>query len=148
MDPLAIYRNVTVSIKQDSVPDVATLMLETGARPEEIFPLKCENINLGQDYLTASFGMTKASRRKIPLTARVSDVVEKRMAEAEGDYIFAGGRGWDDRSRPIVKLNNAYYGALKRAKKVNASFKDSTFGTPLQPRPPKLALSGHTGGHI
>jgi integrase len=44
-------------------------------------------------------------------------------AEAEGDYIFAGRRGGDNDSRPIVKLNNAHYGALKRAKKVNAGFK-------------------------
>jgi integrase len=54
----------------------------------------------------------------------ISAVVEKRMAEAEGDYIFAGGRGGDNTSRPIVKLNNALYGALKRAKRVNAGYKD------------------------
>ena len=103
--------------------DVATLMVETGARPEEICRLKCENINLDQGYLSIPFGKTKAARRKIPLSARAYAVLEKRIAEAEGDYIFAGGRNGDDTSRPIVKLNNAHYGALKRAKKVNASFK-------------------------
>ena len=96
--------------------DVATLMLETGARPEEICRLKRENINLEQGYLSVPSGKTKAARRKIPLTGRATAVLEKRIAEAEGEYLFAGGRGGCDASRPIVKLNNAHRGALERAK--------------------------------
>ena len=96
--------------------DVATVMLETGARPEEIFRLKRENINLEQGYLSIPFGKTKAARRKIPLTARAIVVLEKRMAKTEGDYLFAGGRGGSDTSKPIVKLNNAHKGAIARAK--------------------------------
>ena len=87
-------------------------MVETGARPEEICRLKFENLNLEQGYLSIPFGKTKAARRKIPLTARARAVLEKRIAEAEGDYIFAGGRGGDNTSWPIVKLNNAHYGGL------------------------------------
>jgi len=95
--------------------DVAALMLETGARPEEICRLTRESINLEQGYLSIPFGKTKAARRKIPLTARASAVLEKRIAEAEGDYLFSGGRGGSDSSKPIVKLNNAHRGAVKRA---------------------------------
>lgn len=96
--------------------DVATLMLETGARPEEIFRLRRENINLEYGYLSIPFGKTKAARRKLPLSARASTVLEKRVAKAEGDYLFAGGRGGGDASKPIVKLNNAHRGTLERAK--------------------------------
>jgi integrase len=91
-------------------------MLETGARPEEIFRLKRENVNLEEGYLSIPCGKTKAARRKLPLSARASAVLEKRVAKAEGDYLFADGRGGFDVSRPIVKLNNAHKGALKRAK--------------------------------
>ena len=82
--------------------DVATPILEAGARPGEICRLKCENIDLERGCLAIPFGKTKA-RRKIPLTARARAVLEKRMAEAEGDYIFAGGRGVGDAGRPIRK---------------------------------------------
>lgn len=61
------------------------------------------------------FGKTKAARRKIPLTARACAVLEKRLNGLMGDYLFAGGRGAEDGSRPIVKLNNAQTGTVKRA---------------------------------
>lgn len=96
--------------------DVATLMLETGARPEEICRLKRDSINLEQGYLSIPFGKTKAARRKIPLTARACAVLEKRMVKAEGEYLFAGGRGGSEAGKPIVKLNNAHRGAVNRAK--------------------------------
>jgi integrase len=95
--------------------DVAMLMLETGARPEEICRLTRENINLDQGYLSVPYGKTKAARRKIPLNARACGVLEKRLAEIKGEYLFAGGRGAEDGSKPIVKLNNAHTGALKRS---------------------------------
>ncbi len=95
--------------------DVAILMLETGARPEEICRLMRENINLEQGYLSVPFGKTRAAKRKIPLTERASVVLEKRVKEAEGDYIFSGGRRGADSGKPIVKLNNAHNGAVTRA---------------------------------
>lgn len=79
--------------RSSPLQDVATLMLKTGARPEEICRLKRESINLKQGYLSIPFGKTKAARRKIPLTARASAVLEKRIAKAEGEYLFAGGHG-------------------------------------------------------
>jgi integrase len=95
--------------------DVATLMVETGARPEEICRLTRDNINLDQGYLSVPFGKTRAARRKIPLTARACVVLEKRLAGMKGDYLFAGGRGAEDGSKPIVKLNNAHTGTVRRA---------------------------------
>ena len=75
-----------------------------------------ESLNLEQGYLSIPFGKTKAARRKIPLSARASVVLEKRLAKTKGDYLFAGGRGGSDASKPVVKLNNAHRGALTRAK--------------------------------
>ena len=92
-----------------------SLMIETGARPEEICRLKCENVNLIHNYLSIPFGKTHAARRKIPLTPRARKVLEKRLKDADGEYLFSGGRGGTDASKPIVKLNNAHNGAIKRA---------------------------------
>ena len=58
-------------------------------------------------------GKIKAARR-IPLTARAKAILESRIENAQGDYLFAGGRNCNDVKNPIVKLNNAYTGALKR----------------------------------
>jgi hypothetical protein len=42
-------------------------------------------------------------------------ISERPLTEIKGEYMFAGGRGAEDRSKPIVKLNNAHIGALKRS---------------------------------
>lgn len=65
--------------------------------------------------MSISSGKTKAARRKIRLSARACAVLEKRLAKTKGEYLFAGGRGAEDGSKPIVKLNNAHTGAVKRS---------------------------------
>ena len=97
--------------------DIAILMAETGARPEEVCRLKIENVNLEQGYLVIPFGKTKAARRKIPLTARASHVLSNRIAQAKakGVILFPGGRGGDAYNSPVIKPNNAHTGAVQRS---------------------------------
>ncbi len=96
--------------------DVAILMIQTGARPEEISRLKIQNVNFERGYLSVDFGKTKASRRKIPLTKIASNVLRNRINQAKGEYLFAGGRGGTNLQKPIIKLNNAHKGTIERAK--------------------------------
>ena len=92
--------------------DIAVLMLETGMRPDEIYRMRRENVNLETGYVFNPYGKTKAARRKLPLTRRATDVLQERLNAAEGDYVFpfAG-----DPDKPIVKANYAHYAALKRS---------------------------------
>lgn len=94
--------------------DVATLMLECGCRPNEIYSLRKQDVNLEQGFLSIPIGKTKAARRRIPLTERAINVLVKRKQNADGEFLFAGGRDGKS-SKPIVKLNNAHYGTRKRA---------------------------------
>jgi len=95
--------------------DVATLMLECGCRPGELTNLKKEDINFEQSFLMIQNGKTKAARRRIPLTDKAVRVLNSRINNAEGEFLFSGGRGGNSKTKPIVKLNNAHYGARKRA---------------------------------
>ena len=94
--------------------DVATLMLECGCRPNEIFSLRKQDINLEQCFLFIPTGKTKAARRRIPLTDKAQKVLEKRIKNAVNEYLFAGGRDGKS-SKPVGSLNNAHYGTRKRA---------------------------------
>lgn len=96
--------------------DVATLMLECGCRPNEIYSLRKQDINLEEEFLFIPVGKTKAARRRIPLTSKAKNILKLRIKNAKGDYLFSGGRGGYDTEKPIVKLNNAHYGTLERAK--------------------------------
>jgi integrase len=95
--------------------DFATLMIETGARPSELSALEWSNVHLNKDHIVIPRGKTKAARRKIPLTSRAAEILRRRLGHRKGDFVFPGTRGGDDGSKPILKLNNAHHGALKRS---------------------------------
>jgi integrase len=94
--------------------DIATLMIETGMRPEETYRIRRENVFLEQGYLFNPYGKTKAARRKIPLSAAASNVLTKRLnnEKIKGEFLFPG-RSTD---APIVKVNAAHTATLKRCK--------------------------------
>lgn len=89
--------------------DVATLMLETGMRPEEVYRIRRENVHLGQGFLVNPYGKTKAARRRVPLTASARRVLVARMS-GEGVYLFPCET---DNTRPVPKVNNAHDRAVR-----------------------------------
>nr|MDQ3818777.1 site-specific integrase [Acidobacteriota bacterium] len=91
--------------------DIATLMLETGMRPEEVCRIRRDNVHLERGYVFNPYGKTKAAKRKIPLTGRAQEVLRRRLAKVKGEYLFPG-RGISD--QPIVKVNNAHVSTIER----------------------------------
>ncbi|MBB5317990.1 tyrosine-type recombinase/integrase [Tunturibacter empetritectus] len=92
--------------------DVATIMLEKGMRPEEVYLIPPENVHLSKDYLFNPFGKTKAAKRRIALTARVKSILERRINERGGKYLFAHD---GDPDKPVPKVNNAHDRAVKKS---------------------------------
>lgn len=93
--------------------DVATIMLETGMRPEEVYRIQPENVNLAGGFLFNPFGKTKAARRRVPLTTTAKNVLTRRMAGLETPYLFPCET---DPARPVPKVNNAHDRAVKAGK--------------------------------
>lgn len=92
--------------------DIATLMLETGMRPEEVYRLKRENVNLDGGYLTNPYGKTKAAKRKLPLTSTSRFVLEGRMSDSKNTYLFPKLGNPD---QPLPKINQAHNRAVTSA---------------------------------
>ena len=93
--------------------DVATLILETGMRPEEVYRIQPENVNLAGGFLFNPFGKTKAARRRVPLTVAARNLLTLRMAGLETPFLFACDT---DPARPVPKVNNAHDRAVKASK--------------------------------
>jgi integrase len=93
--------------------DVATLMLSTGMRPEEICRIQPENVNLAGGYLFNPYGKTKAARRRVPLNATARHVLASRMTDLKTPYLFPHG---DDPEQPVPKMNSAHDRAIKASK--------------------------------
>lgn len=109
--------------------DFATVLVETGVRPDELCKLPCRDVrvNVEKPYLIVKDGKTKAARRTVPLSRRAAGVLARRLAGSTGRFIFAGGRGGKDPDKPAVKFNNAHYGTLRRSK-IDSSNRSGTEG--------------------
>ncbi len=92
--------------------DFATVMVDTGMRPEEVSRIERKNVYITQEYLFIPFGKTKTAKRKIPLTSRVTEILEKRMKNLNNKYLFAT----DATGKPITTLKTAHAGAIARSK--------------------------------
>jgi integrase len=77
-----------LAIATQLLRDVATLMLETGMRPEEVYRIRPENVNLAGGFLLNLYGKTKAARRRVPLNSRAKSVLADRMKDLKTTYVF------------------------------------------------------------
>lgn len=67
--------------------DIATLMLETGMRPEEVYRIRKDNVHLDQGYLFNPYGKTKAAKRKVPLSETAHKILVARLKNS-GNFIL------------------------------------------------------------
>jgi integrase len=96
--------------------DVATLILEMGFRPEEIFRMRGEDVHLSAStpFVHVPDGKTRNARRDLPVTSRALEVLARRTSKAKGEYLFplrvGSGHDW---SKPMHQLHIAHTCALK-----------------------------------
>jgi integrase len=92
--------------------DVASLMLQTGMRPEEVFTIRKENVHLSQRYVFVPIGKTKFARRNVPLGDQTSALLKQRVTKAKGPYLFPHR---NDPHRPLTSVKKAHLRALEEA---------------------------------
>jgi integrase len=105
----AYLQNATLNLR-----DVALLIVETGMRPEEVFNLKRNDVNLGDCFLTIHRGKTPAARRRISLTVAALTMLKARLGASVGSqYVFPHS---DDPARPLPNVHGAHHRALAKSK--------------------------------
>jgi integrase len=106
-------QRIYLQAANDTLKDVAGLILETGMRPEEVYRAKVENVNLELGYLYNPHGKTKAARREVPLNSLAAGILKRRLGRATGIYLFPHKM---DKDKPMLKANNSHTKALKDSK--------------------------------
>jgi integrase len=97
-----------------NLKDIATLILETGMRPEEIYRIQAKFVDQHQGYVLNPYGKTKAARRRIPLNSVALAILKRRLQNPQGSpYLFPHRK---DKSKPMLKVNNAHTAALAKSK--------------------------------
>jgi integrase len=93
--------------------DVATLIAETGMRPEEVFNLKRDDVNICDGFLTIHRGKTPAARRRISLTKAATEMLKARLGASVGSpYVYPHS---DDPARPLPNVHGAHHRALRNS---------------------------------
>jgi integrase len=92
--------------------DVASLMLETGMRPIEIYKLKRQNVNFEKGFVQIENGKTKSSNRKVWLSDKAISVLLARIKNSKGEYLFP--KNDEDFEAPIFQLHKVHVKTLKR----------------------------------
>lgn len=92
--------------------DVATLILETGMRPGEVFRLRMSDVDLEIGFVRVPFGKTPFARRTIPLTQRAREVLSRRISKATSEWLFPAAT---DSSHPLTSVADAHEAALRRS---------------------------------
>lgn len=93
--------------------DVGTLMLETGMRPEEVYTIRPENVDLVKGNIQVPGGKTAAARRMLRLTSVATAILTRLVGAADGQFLFPCEI---DPARPIPKVNNAHDRAVKASR--------------------------------
>ncbi len=94
--------------------DVATVMLETGMRPMEIYQLKRENVSIKKGFLQIENSKTKSSNRKVWLSDKAARILQSRFERFTGVYLFP--KGEKDFEPPTYQLNEQHRTTIERIK--------------------------------
>jgi integrase len=92
--------------------DVASLMLETGMRPVEIYNLKLKNVNLEKGFVQIVDGKTRNSNRKVWLSDKALSVLKARMSDCKGEYLFL--KSEKKLVAPLSQINKDHLMTVKR----------------------------------
>jgi integrase len=96
--------------------DVATIILEMGLRPEEVFRMRGQHVHLtaATPFVHVPEGKTVNARRDAAVTARVLPILRRRLKKAKGEYLFpfrrGGGHDW---TQPMKQLQPAHRKAIE-----------------------------------
>ena len=81
-----------LAVAKQPVKDILIIIQDTGMRPEEVFRIRIENIDWTRRLLFNPHGKTKASRRHVPLSERLLDVLLVRCAGKREGWLFPSKR--------------------------------------------------------
>lgn len=76
-----------LAVATQPLRDVLVVMLDSGMRPQEVFRMRWDNVNWELGTILVPYGKTKNSRRHVPMSQRVRDVLLARKVEREG-WVF------------------------------------------------------------
>jgi integrase len=127
--------------------DVLVIMQDTGLRPEEVFRIRVENIDWQRRAIFNPHGKTRASRRYVLISERMSELLMLRCAGKTEGWLFPSERAADGHLTTVARQ----FREARRRASLPASLvlypARHTFGTAVYEATGNLALVMKAMGH-
>lgn len=94
--------------------DVASLMLETGMRCNEVYQLRRQDVSLEKGYLKVYKAKTKSSVRRVHLSNEAQKVLQYRLNRFKGENLFP--QNDMDGNKPTDTLDKAHLATVRNLK--------------------------------
>jgi integrase len=92
-----------LGVAEQPMKDVLIIIQDTGLRPEEVFRIRIENIDWTQRLIFNPHGKTRASRRQVPISARMFEILMFRCAGRKEGWLFPSSRAKDHHLTTVAK---------------------------------------------
>lgn len=73
--------------------DSIIVMLYTGIRIGELLEIKVDDVHINERWIDLRGTKTKAAKRIVPIHKKIMPLIEKRLTECNGEYLFCGNNG-------------------------------------------------------
>jgi len=101
-----------LAVAKQPLRDVLIIMLDSGMRPGEIFPMRWEDIDWNRGTIFIPRGKTPRSRRYVPMSDRVMESLQLRRKDQEQGWVFPS----DSKPGHLTTVATAFQTARTKAK--------------------------------
>jgi integrase len=81
-----------LAVGKQPMKDVLIIIQDTGMRPEEVFRIRIENIDWNRRLIFNPHGRTRASRRHVPISRRMFELLIMRCGKKREGWLFPSPR--------------------------------------------------------
>jgi len=136
-----------LKVASQPLRDVLTIAMDTGMRPFEIFRMRWEDVLWNSMEIFIPKSKTKAGRRRVPISTRMSELLLKRFNKSGEGWVFPAKRGDSGHLKSVaVAFRNARTRAGLDHRLVLYSARHA-FGTHLMRETGNLPLVMQAMGH-
>jgi len=116
-------------------------------RPDEVFRLRIENIDWNRQLIFNPFGKTRASRRHVPISQRMIEVLRVRSGEKQDGWLFPSQRAVEGHLTTVAKQFREARRAAGLPENLVLYCARHTFGTAIYEATGNLAMVMKVMGH-